>query len=275
MADEGSEESSAASPARGPMVFNETLVARAAARVTATVTSRTDFSYYHIAAALHHAAESGRIEEANAARPAEGQERQEMLERYWAGVTAAIFSSVAFLESAANELYLDATNPSRAGLQALDDAAKARIATASDKRKFKGDPSLPQDPGEPNVPELIRKCDTVLQEAIEPPAPDWPEVRYDAMSLVYLRNALVHYRSEDVGDDISPDAADTESKRLRARLSGRFPLSPIASDYAFFPKQCLSHGCAAWAARTATVFGKQVYGRLGEPIFLPESLRSL
>jgi hypothetical protein len=80
--------------------------------------------------------------------------------------------------------------------------------------------------------------------------------------LVRLRNALVHFQPE-WDDDQELHA------KLERRLSGRFPTSPfLDSNAVFFPARCMSHGCAAWAVRTARDFGDGFAELIGvEPRF--------
>lgn len=46
-----------------------------------------------------------------------------------------------------------------------------------------------------------------------------------------------------------------EHAKIEKRLTGKFELSPFLPDGdTFFPKRVMSHGCAAWAVRTAVLF---------------------
>ena len=81
----------------------------------------------------------------------------------------------------------------------------------------------------------------------------------DTDNLRRLRNALVHYKPEW-------DTELKEHRNLEDRLDGRFPLNPYAhSNYAFFPKKCLGHGCAAWAVETSVAFLEEFFDRMNLP----------
>jgi hypothetical protein len=82
--------------------------------------------------------------------------------------------------------------------------------------------------------------------------------------LVELRNALVHFHPE-WDDDQELHA------KLDRRLTDKFPTSPfLNSNAVFFPMRCMSHGCAAWAVRTAWDFGDAFAEQIGvEPKFRP------
>lgn len=79
----------------------------------------------------------------------------------------------------------------------------------------------------------------------------------NALLLVRLRNTVVHYKSRW--------NREVEGTKLLAGLRGlrhpRPPFVPVNST--FFPHQCLSAACAAWAAQTALEFLKAFYTNLG------------
>ena len=78
-----------------------------------------------------------------------------------------------------------------------------------------------------------------------------------AALLVRLRNELVHYKSKWSTE------LDTEKliDSLRQLRLPRPPFVPAASP--FFPCQCLSAACAAWAVKAAFGFLSDAYDRLG------------
>jgi hypothetical protein len=84
----------------------------------------------------------------------------------------------------------------------------------------------------------------------------------DTDSLIALRNVLIHYKPEWVGTD---DVAEkTIFSRLKSKLgSKKSLLNPFASPGdAFFPKKCLSHGCAKWAINATLEFADKFFRRL-------------
>ena len=93
---------------------------------------------------------------------------------------------------------------------------------------------------------------------IESRTKDIVENRLNRHELMKLRNALVHFRPDW-------DSVQEHHGKLGKQLKGAFPPSPfVSSDTApFFPTRCMSHGCAAWAVRTAWNFGDAFAVRLG------------
>jgi hypothetical protein len=79
----------------------------------------------------------------------------------------------------------------------------------------------------------------------------------DAQFVVRLRNAVVHYRSENVSADSTHD--------MEAWLRGKFDDSRlmVGSGNPWWPDHCLGHGCAAWATRSAVAFADRVSDELG------------
>ncbi|HZR82574.1 MAG TPA: hypothetical protein VFD92_15875 [Candidatus Binatia bacterium] len=92
----------------------------------------------------------------------------------------------------------------------------------------------------------------------------------DAALLVKLRNALVHYKSK-WGVQLE------DSKTFAAMMRLQHPRPPFipASGVNFFPHQCLSAGCAAWAVDTAVAFLDSFYLYLGIPSILEPHRASL
>jgi hypothetical protein len=82
--------------------------------------------------------------------------------------------------------------------------------------------------------------------------------------LVLLRNALVHFSPEWDTDQV-------RHAELHTSLKGKFTTSPfVGPNDVFFPKRCMSHGCAAWAVRSARDFGDKFADLLGvKPRFRP------
>ena len=79
----------------------------------------------------------------------------------------------------------------------------------------------------------------------------------DASLLVKLRNELVHYKSK-LGEQMS-------QQKLFASLVKLGHLKPafVQGNVNFFPHECLSAACAAWAVRTGVAFLNAFYDRLG------------
>jgi hypothetical protein len=74
--------------------------------------------------------------------------------------------------------------------------------------------------------------------------------------LIEMRDALLHFR---------PEWHDERKRhaRLADRLDGKFPTSPFLTvSEPFFPRRCMSHGCAAWAVRSARDFADAFAGAI-------------
>jgi hypothetical protein len=74
------------------------------------------------------------------------------------------------------------------------------------------------------------------------------DVYKNSKKLITLRNELVHYKPRWTSENgIHRD--------IEQQLIGKFPLSPFTSTGdAFFPKRCMSYGCAKLAVDTALNF---------------------
>lgn len=81
----------------------------------------------------------------------------------------------------------------------------------------------------------------------------------NALLLVKLRNAFVHYKSRW--------GREMEATKLYAALTKLQLARPpfVSANAVFFPHQCLSAECAAWAVDTSFQFLKEFYARLGFP----------
>lgn len=165
-------------------------------------------------------------------------------------LTGSIFAAVSFLEATVNELFADAVDNSCEVIKPLNPDVKALMA---------------------DIWELIgpRKAFSILDKfrialilARKQPFNAGASPYQDIDSLIRLRNALVHYKPEWVtaGSDTNQNAL----RKIEQRLRGKFPLNPLTSDGdPFFPKRCLSHGCAEWAVRSSVKFADEFYSRMG------------
>ncbi len=168
----------------------------------------------------------------------------EGLARHRACMIGAIFLSVAFLESAINELYLELQDAGRNGISAIPKRAHALLARLW--------PSVEFSP-------MMLRYRVALQAA---DAERFNEARApyrDVANLLRLRDALVHHR---------PERYDERRRHhsLQLRLRGEFPANTLLPARArWFPDVCLGSGCAAWAIRTAEAFSDAFCGRMSIP----------
>ncbi len=196
------------------------------------------FSRQHFSAAKHFA-EAGESLEKSIRQPQHADRT-----KHRAYVTGAVLSAVAALEASINELYLEANDQNKMALAGLSDPIIANLATEwSNVEPY----------------ELLDKYQAALKTAGNPEFDRGSLPFQDVDSLVYLRNALVHYKPE----------WDNEAKvhaKLRSRLHSRFPLNPFAaSSSLWFPHQCLGAGCARWAVESIEQFMADFCLRMGIP----------
>lgn len=199
-------------------------------RATMSMRVKHSFSKQHLFAANLFAHEANDIEIAN---HEVSQVDEGVKSRHRAFVTATVFSAVAFLEAAINELLsaiinLDTTNAPKCDEKVIDLL----------KNKWKQIDRLPTLSKYKNVLSLLGKPDY-----------DWnQELHTNIQAVIMLRACLVHYR---------PEWDDEKGKHheLEKLLSGRFELNPFAkTSTLWFPHHCLGAGCASWTVNTVDVF---------------------
>jgi hypothetical protein len=107
--------------------------------------------------------------------------------------------------------------------------------------------------------EVLTRYEIVLHLLQRPPLVRGAEPFQSAALLIRLRNELVHYKSR-WGKEMDG------SKLLAALHSLKHQRPPFVSgDSNFFPHQCLSADCAAWAVRSAVAFIDAFYAQLDVP----------
>ena len=107
--------------------------------------------------------------------------------------------------------------------------------------------------------ETLRRFELILH-LLQRPALDRGHRPYQSAALVVrLRNETTHYKSKW--------GQDMESSKLFASLKGLRHNPPpfISPNTNFFPHQCLSADCAAWAVNSTVAFLDAVYDKLGVP----------
>jgi hypothetical protein len=199
---------------------------------------RNYFSTQLLWAAEHNADLARQIEEAH-----DGAEsRFDMEHRCY--VLASIVTSAAFLEALINELFQDAYDEHGTS----GDGYIAPIA--EDARRRMSDLWRNTDFG--RRLETLAKFDLALSAAglpsLDPGGPPYQAARL----LVQLRNAIVHYRPEDLSAD-DPHA-------IEKRLRHRFPDNALmaGSGNPWWPDHCLGAGCATWACTSALALADHV-----------------
>jgi hypothetical protein len=91
----------------------------------------------------------------------------------------------------------------------------------------------------------------------------------DARLVIKLRNEIVHHKSRW--------GSELEREKLWAGLRQKRLPRPtfVTGNVNFFPHECLSGACAAWAVDTAVAFLDRFYERLGMPTPLEHCRASL
>lgn len=190
-------------------------------KVSATAKSRTNLAVHHIFAAAYFSRKAKELEDVNAEKPF-GDFYEEIM---W-NVSSAILFSVAALEADANEIFIDA----HINLQVYDKGLLDEIWNLIEQKA------------------ILDKYEMVLFLKKKERFDKGDSIYQDTTNLIKLRNALVHFK---------PEWSDEkkEHKKIEERLRGKFQLSPFLPPEAeFFPKKCMSHGCAEWSVKTALAF---------------------
>jgi hypothetical protein len=107
--------------------------------------------------------------------------------------------------------------------------------------------------------ETLRRFELILHLLRLPAIEKGSEPYRSAALVVRLRNETTHYKSKW--------GQDMESSKLFASLKslGHNPPPFISPKTNFFPHQCLSADCAAWAVNSTVAFLDAVYDKLGVP----------
>ena len=214
-------------------------IVAAAAAPALKVVQRVYYSSYHLWAAQHFSDLAGAIETAHSGPPRFDIEHR-------AYVTSAVFSAVAFMEAAINELFQDASDGHHAYIDPLDSSTQSLMATYWELT----------DEGTRAALGILDRYQLLLNFARKESFPKGELPYQDAALLVELRNRLVHYKPEDVsGSDVH---------RLQKKLTGKFPLNALmeGSSNPFFPDKGLGHGCAQWAVVSSKSFLDEFHARI-------------
>lgn len=166
------------------------------------------------------------------------------LAKHRACVSGAIFSSVAFLESSINELYLEFQHAGHNGMSRLPKRAHALLAKLWPPVEFSP---------------LMLRYQVALQAADAERFNERRPPFRDVENLMRLHDALVHHQPERHHER-------WRHQSLQRRLRNKFaPNTLLPVRALWFPDLCLGHGCAEWALRTAEVFSDDVCRRLSIP----------
>lgn len=203
---------------------------------------RNYFSTNFLWTALHMSRLVGELETVEGPRP-----RFDMAHRSYAA--SAVISSATFLDAAVSELFQDAQDGHGlhhdgylAPLSPDAVAAMAKVWRATTSGRHLGPLEKWQW--------LLECCGHARLDRGAAPA-------QDAALLVRLRNALVHFKPENVAAD--------EEHELEKCLRGKFPDNELmeGSGNPWWPSHGLAHGCSQWAVRSAKELADRVMDEVG------------
>jgi hypothetical protein len=162
---------------------------------------------------------------------------------YRAYVTDAVFSAVAFLEAAVNEVFDDVADAHPGYVDPLSPECR---------RQMKGlwDESIERR-------SALEKCQLALLCAQSTVFERGKPPYQDADLLIKLRNRLTHARAETWFTD---DKKDKLSEALKKKFGPSRLMQNSANPY--FPDHCLGAPCAAWAVHAAIAFADDFFDRL-------------
>jgi hypothetical protein len=201
----------------------------------ATISVRIYYSRYHLPAAAYFAQRAARCERIYQRR----KETPNIFLRHRAYVIGSLTSSIAFLESTINEVFLDARLERDGGVtRALPHDIRKQISNC--------------DYGQKPILDKYRIAARATNRKIDKRNRRYVNVTF----LNHVRNLVVHAHPEtfSVGPSgLNYRQDDTLEKMERQDL---FSLNPmfVNSGNPYFPDKCLSHGCAEWAVRTSLDF---------------------
>jgi len=198
------------------------------------------FQREHLLAAGYFVAMAKRIESRGAA--AVGPEG---MTRHRASVTGAIVSSVAFLESSINELYLEFERANGTGNgSSIPPRAHTQLETLW--------------PSAENA-RLTLRYQAALQSVDAERFNERRSTFKNVERLLELRDALVHHQPERHDER---QRHQSLQRRLRTCFSPNTLLGPRAR---WFPDLCLGSGCATWALKSVEAFSNEFSARMGIP----------
>ncbi|MGE5443122.1 MAG: hypothetical protein ACM3SR_00780 [Ignavibacteriales bacterium] len=207
---------------------------------TTTIKMRAYYSSYHLWAANHFVQLGVNIETAHSGKPI-------FIIEHRTYVTNAIFSSVAFMEAAINEIFQDATDNHQSYISPLDADTQALMVTLWDLTEERNRSAF----------SVLDKYQIALTFAREKPFPKGDLLYQDTDLVIKLRNELVHYKPKTLGG--------SDIHKFENSLRGKFPLNALmnGSGNPFFPDKCLGYGCAQWAVNSCKNYVDTFFAKLG------------
>lgn len=176
-------------------------------------------------------------------------------------VIGSIFSVVAFLDATINETLSDAADAiAFEHLKGVDPSVISRLGNVAST-----------DRGSGTLPKFDRALAAIGQSPFDRTLEPCRSVR----NLIQLRNALVHYRPETL---LAHDSAGTAipAHEFEVLFRGCFELNPFTGKgNSYWPDQCLSYGCAAWAISSALELVTAFSAALGTTPLVKRNVKDL
>lgn len=194
------------------------------------IVTRPNFSSHLMASSATLADHAKEIEDSHSGEP-----RFDVAHRGY--VVSSIISAVSFLEAMINELFQDAYDdhtPKNGAITPLEINTRHLMAEywrATDSGIRGG---------------TLDKCQALLRfTGAEVLQKDTNPYR-DALYAIQLRNAIVHFRPQDLSSDVP--------HKLQDRLKGKFADNQMMEDSGnpWWPNKCLGWGCARWSLEAVT-----------------------
>ena len=170
----------------------------------------------------------------------------------------SVLSTVAFLESAVNELHADAADDAYFFADQEHEVLLRAIA-----EKWHNEKNFDRAP-------MISKYQKILAIAGKPPFDDADQAFANIRVLTEIRNHLMHFKREWVviGESMGRSGGpESTAEKFEKILRKKFATNPLAAkNQPFFPDKCLGHGCAEWALVNSVIFTDEFFRRLGLPV---------
>lgn len=163
-------------------------------------------------------------------------------------VLSSVLSSVGFLEAMINELFQDAYDG-----HAPDGGAITPLTTNT--RQLMAEYWRSMEQGERG--RILDKYQALLRFAGQPVMDEGAQPYQDAKLATQLRNAIAHFRPQDLSAD---EPADME-KRLRGKFADNRLM--VGSGNPWWADKCLGWGCADWTLRAVTALADHVVNAIG------------
>lgn len=181
----------------------------------------------------------------------------EFLLRHEAFILNSVLSSVAFLESAINELHADAADEAYIFTNEENEALLRLIG-----EKWKNEKNFDRAP-------LLNKYQKILAIAGKSVFDEGDPAFANVRDLIEIRNYLRHYKREWVvlrTRYTVNDGEESTADKFEKILQKKFAINPLAAkNQPFFPDKCLGHGCAEWAVVNSIIFTDAFFRRLDLP----------